>query len=58
MYLKIMLCVVVNEFSFEIGRISDMRAFEIKRVRPNLYGAPCNPTVPKGNFTAPLLIIC
>ena len=41
-YLKRKLCIIANEFSFEIGKISLMRACTIKRVRPNLYGAPCN----------------
>ena len=41
LYLKRKLCVVANECSFEIGRISIMRAFEIKRVRADLYGSPC-----------------
>ena len=40
-YLKRKLCIVANECSFEIGRISVMRVREIKRVHPNLYGAPC-----------------
>ena len=30
-----------HEFSFEIGKISVIRAYEIKRVRPDLYGATC-----------------
>ena len=37
-----MLCIVAKECSFEIGRISVMRAYEIKRVRPNIYGGPCS----------------
>ena len=41
-YLKRKLCVVANECSFEIGRISVIRACEIKRVRPNIYGGPCS----------------
>ena len=32
---------VANEYNFEIGRISVMRACVIKRVRPILYGATC-----------------
>ena len=42
MYLKRKLCIVENELSFEIGSISVMRACVIKRVRPILYGTPCN----------------
>ena len=41
MYLKRKLCIVENELSFEIGRISFRRACEIKRVRLDLYGSPC-----------------
>ena len=41
MYLKIKLCKIANDCSFEIGRISVMRACEIKRVRADLYGSPC-----------------
>ena len=41
-YLKRKLCIVANECSFDTGRISVMRARVIKRVRPILYGAPCN----------------
>ena len=40
-YLKRKLSIVANECSFEIGRISIMRACEIKRVTTNLYGSPC-----------------
>ena len=40
-YPKRKLCIVGNECSFEIGRISVMRVRQIKRVHPNLYGAPC-----------------
>ena len=32
MYLKRKLCIVENDLSFEIGRISVMRACEIKKV--------------------------
>ena len=42
MYLKRKLCIVANEFSFEIGRISVMRACVLYRARPILYGTPCN----------------
>ena len=42
MYLKRKLCIAANELSFEIGSISVMRACEIKRMRPNIYGGPCN----------------
>ena len=35
---------VAKECSFEIGRISVMRAYEIKRVRADLYGSPCTKT--------------
>ena len=41
MYLKRMLCIIVSELSFEIGRISVMRACETKRVALDLYGTPC-----------------
>ena len=41
MYLKRKLCIVVNECSYEIGRISVMIFREIKMVPPDLYGAPC-----------------
>ena len=40
-YLKRKLCIVANECSFEIRRISIIRACEIKRVHPNLYGVSC-----------------
>ena len=39
--LKSKLCRVANKLSFEIGRISVMRACETKRVRLDLYGTPC-----------------
>ena len=32
---------MANECSFEIGRISVLRAYVIKRVRLDLYGTPC-----------------
>ena len=41
MYLKRKLCTVANECSFEIGRITVLRACVIKRVRLDLYGTPC-----------------
>ena len=40
-YSKRKLCIVVNECSYEIGRISVMIFREIKMVPPDLYGAPC-----------------
>ena len=40
-YLKRKPYIVVNDFSFEIGRISVMRVCEIRIVRPILYGSPC-----------------
>ena len=41
MYLKRKLCIVENDLSFEIGRISVMRACETKRLWLVLYGTPC-----------------
>ena len=41
MYLKRKLYIVVNECSFELGRISFMTAGVIKIVRLDLYGPPC-----------------
>ena len=52
-YLKRKLCIVVNECSFEIGRISVTRFCEIKivaPVRPVIYGAPCNLITQISNF--------
>ena len=49
MYLKRMLCIVANELSFEIGRISVMRVCENKRVRPHIYGGPCTGVLTKKN---------
>ena len=40
-YLKRKLCLIVNEYSIEIGSISVMRAYVIKRVPANFYGSPC-----------------
>ena len=47
MYLKRKPNIVANECSFEIGKISNMKACMVKVVRPILSGTPCKgPNLP------------